>query len=157
MSNSVRPQRRQSTRPCDSPGKNTGVGCHFFLQSIKVKSESEVAQSCPTLSKPMDCSLPGSSVHGIFQTRVLEWVVIAFSKIISNYILSQYCYIQCVLPFFFTISIFLEFHTAAKYCNTNSHKQKNTIYFLTQYIFSFVMIKWVNTYVKGIYMFEVHI
>ena len=48
-------------------------GCHFPLQCIKVKSESEAAQSCPTLSDPMDCSLPGSSVHGIFQARVLEW------------------------------------------------------------------------------------
>ena len=56
----------------DSPGKNTGVGCHFLLRCMKVKSKSEVAQSCPTLSDPMDYSLPGSSVHGIFQTRVLE-------------------------------------------------------------------------------------
>ena len=64
--------------PC-SPGKNTGVGCHFLLQYMKVKSESEVAQSSPTLSDPMDCSLPGSSVHGIFQARVLEWGAIAFS------------------------------------------------------------------------------
>ena len=62
-----------------SPGKNTGVGCHFLLQCMKVKSESEVAQSCPTLSNPMDCSLPGSSVYGIFQARVLEWGAIAFS------------------------------------------------------------------------------
>ena len=64
----------------DSPGKNTGVGCHFLLQCMKVKSESEVAQSCPTLRDPMDCSLPGSSVHRIFQARVLEWGAIAFSK-----------------------------------------------------------------------------
>ena len=64
----------------DSPGKNTGVGCHFLLQCMTVKSESEVAQSCLTLSDPMDCSLPGSSVHGIFQARVLEWGAIAFSK-----------------------------------------------------------------------------
>ena len=63
--------------PWDSPGKNTGVGCHFLLQSMKVKGESEVAQSCPTLSGPMDCSLPGSSVHRIFQARVLEWGAIA--------------------------------------------------------------------------------
>ena len=63
----------QVPRPWDSPGKNTGVGCHFFLQCMKGKSESEVAQSCPTLSDPMDFSLPGSSVHGIFQARVLEW------------------------------------------------------------------------------------
>ena len=75
--------RQQPTRlPCpwDSPGKGTGVGCHFFLQYRKVKSESEVAQSCPTLSDPMDCSLPGSSAHGIFQARALEWVAIAFSE-----------------------------------------------------------------------------
>ena len=85
MSDSVRPHRRQPTRlhrPWDSPGKNTGVGCHFLLQCMKVKSESEVAQSCPTLSDPMDCSLPGSSVHGIFQARVLEWGAIAFSTIV---------------------------------------------------------------------------
>ena len=68
-----------SPGPWDSPGKNTGVGCHFLLQCKKVKGESEVAQSCPTLSDPMDCSLPGSSVHGIFQARVLEWGAIAFS------------------------------------------------------------------------------
>ena len=66
-------------RPWDSPGKNTGVGCHFLLQCMKVKSESEVAQSCPTLRDPMDCSPPGSSAHGIFQARVLEWGAIAFS------------------------------------------------------------------------------
>ena len=84
MSDSVRPHRQQPTRiPCpwDSPGKNTGVGCHFLLQCMKEKSESEVAQSCPTLSDPMDCSLPGSSVHGICQARVLEWGASAFSEI----------------------------------------------------------------------------
>ena len=70
-----------------SPGKNTGVGCHFFLQCMKVKSESEVAQSCPTLSDPMDCSLPGSSVHGIFQARVLEWGAIAFSGFLEESII----------------------------------------------------------------------
>ena len=68
------------SRPWDSPGKNTGVGCHFLLQCMKMKSESEVAQSCPTLSDLMDCSLPGSSVHGIFQARVLERGSIAFSE-----------------------------------------------------------------------------
>ena len=71
-------------RPWDSPGKNTGVGFHFLLQCMKVKSESEVAQSCPTLSDPMDCSLPGSSVHGNFQARVLEWGAIAFSEVFSR-------------------------------------------------------------------------
>ena len=84
VSNSVRPHRRQPTRlphPWDSPGKNTGVGCHFLFQCRKVKSESENAQSYPTLivSDPMDCSPPGSSIHGIFQARVLEWGAIAFS------------------------------------------------------------------------------
>ena len=82
VSDSVRPHRRQPTRlprPWDSPGKNTGVGCHFLLQCMKVKSESEVAQSCPTLSDPMDCSLPGFCIYGIFQARVLEWGAIAFS------------------------------------------------------------------------------
>ena len=84
MSDSVRPHRRQPTRllcPWDSPGKNTGVGCHFLLQCMKMKSESEVAQSCLTLSNLMDCSLPGSYVHGIFQARVLEWGAIAFSDV----------------------------------------------------------------------------
>ena len=82
VSDSVRPHRWQPTRlhhPWDSSGKNIGVGCHFLLQCIKVKSESEVAQSCLTLSDPMDCSPPGSSVHEIFQARVLEWGAIAFS------------------------------------------------------------------------------
>ena len=83
VSDSVQRQRRQPTRlprPWDSPGMNTGVGCHFPLQCMKVKSESEVAQSCLTPSDPMDCNLPGSSVHGIFQARVLEWGAIAFSE-----------------------------------------------------------------------------
>ena len=82
MPDSVRPHRRQPTRlPCpwDSPGKNTGVGCHFLLQCMKVKSESEVTQSCPTLSNLMDCSPPGFSVHGISQARVLDWGAIDFS------------------------------------------------------------------------------
>ena len=79
------PHRRKPTslpRPWDSPGKNTGVGCHFLLQCMKVKNESEVAQSCLTLSDPMDYSLPGSSIHGIFQARVLEWGAIAFSVVL---------------------------------------------------------------------------
>ena len=82
VSDSVRSHRRQPTRlprPWDSPGKNAGVGCHFLLQCMKVKSESEVAQSCSTFHEPMGCSPPGSSIHGIFQARVLEWGAIAFS------------------------------------------------------------------------------
>ena len=89
MSDSVQPHRQQPTRlprPWDSPGKNTGVGCMKvqFLQCMKVKSESDVAQSCRTLSDPVDYSLPGSCVHGIFQARVLEWGAIAFSLKYSN-------------------------------------------------------------------------
>ena len=88
VSNSLRPHRRQSTRlPCpwDSPGKNTGVGCQFLLQCMKVKSEREVAQLCQTLSDLMDCSPPGSSIHGIFQARVLEWGAIVLSYILGGY------------------------------------------------------------------------
>ena len=80
-------QRLQPTRlrhPWGSPGKNTGVGCHFLFQCMKVKSESEVVQSCLTLHNPMDCSLPGSSVHGIFQARVLVWGAIAFSEYVAK-------------------------------------------------------------------------
>ena len=82
MSDSVRPHRWQPTRlPCpwDSPGKYTEVGCHFLLQCMKVKSEREVTESCPTLSDPMDCSPPGSSVHGILQARVPEWGATAYN------------------------------------------------------------------------------
>ena len=105
MSNSVRSHRRQPTRlprPWDSPGKNTGVGCHFLLQSMKVKSESEVAQLCPTLHDPMDCSLPDSSVHGIFQSRVLEWGAIAFSAITSYFL---YLYLS-----FFCVSVYWDYN-----------------------------------------------
>ena len=87
----VWPHRQQPTRlprPWDSPGKNTGVGCHFLLQCMKVKREREVAQSCPTLHDPMDYSLPGSSIYGICQARVLEWGAIAFSGFDTN--LSQF-------------------------------------------------------------------
>ena len=108
MSNSVRPHRQQPTRlprPWDSPGKNTGVGCLFLLQCTKVKSESEVAQSCPTLCDPMDCRLLGSSIHGIFQARVLEWGAIAFSSIYIytlihkkfSYIFRTYYFLDTVL------------------------------------------------------------
>ena len=126
MSDSVRPQRRQPTRlPCpwDSPGRNTGVGYHFLLQCMKVKSESEIAQSCPTLSDPMDCSLPGSSVHGIFQVRILEWVASIFSKYndISIFILNN----GNLDLFFFIIgktrllSILLNFHRKSLFASTD--------------------------------------
>ena len=93
MSDSVWPRRRQPTRllrPWDSPSKNAGVGYYFLLQCIKVKSESEVAQSCLTLRYSRDCSLPGSSIHGIFQARVLEWVAIAFSIMFLGCFLAFY-------------------------------------------------------------------
>ena len=82
-------------RPWDSPGKNTGVGCHFLFQGMKVKSE--VAQSCPTLRDPMDCSLPGFSAHEVFQARVLEWGAMAFSKHNST---------QYILRFFFPLNAY---------------------------------------------------
>ena len=104
MSDSVRPHGLQPTRllcPRDSPGKDTGVGCHFLLQCMKVESESEVAQSCLTLSDPMDCSPLGSSIHGIFQARVLEWGTIAFSQsglsLIHKNVISLRNYISLLL------------------------------------------------------------
>ena len=89
MSDSVQPHRRQRTRlpyPWDSPGRNIGVACHVLLQCMKLKSESEVTQLCPTLSDLMNCSLPGSSVRGIFQARVLEWGAITFSESHHKYL-----------------------------------------------------------------------
>ena len=111
MADSVRPHRRQPTRlprPWDSPGKNTRVGCHFLLQCMKVKSESEVAQSHPTLSDPMDCSPPGSSIHGIPQARLLEWGAIAFSD--NTYYLiikaiSSYKVLETLLPSILGLSV----------------------------------------------------
>ena len=103
MSDSVRPHRQKPTRlphPWDSPGKNTGVGCHFLLQCMKVKSEREVTQSCLTLSDPVDCSLPGSSVHGIFQARVLEWVAIG-----RHYSILFYCSMHLILCQYHSVSI----------------------------------------------------
>ena len=91
----LQPHRRKPTRlprPWDSPGKDPGKDCHFFLQCMKVKSEREVAQLCPTLSDPMDYSLPASSVHGIFQARVLEWGVIAFSSVNFCYTTKWFMY-----------------------------------------------------------------
>ena len=110
MSDSVWPHRRQLTRllrPWDSPGKNTGVDCPFLLQSMKVKSESEVAQLCLTLSDPMDCSPPGSSVHGIFQARVLEVGAIAFSSIYTYSFLKPTCLRKLLGWKFMWLSFFL--------------------------------------------------
>ena len=125
MSDSLRPHRWQPTRlprPWDSPGKNTGVGCHFLLQCMKVKSESEVTESCPTLSDPMDCSLPSSSVHGIFQARVLEWGATAF----SNKDKSQKHCTNWEKP-------------DAKKQTNKQKQQKKTIYCMTPFIWNFYL------------------
>ena len=117
--------RRQPTRlphPRDSPGKNTGVGCHFLHQCTKVKSKSEVTQSCPTLSDPMDCCLPGSSVHGIFQVRVLEWGAIDFSvlsvKSSQKYIvwIPSFCIIYILK--IFSANLWLIFFLLTVFCRT---------------------------------------
>ena len=93
----------QAPRPWDSLGKNTGVGCHFPLQYMKLKSESEVAQSCLTPNDPMYCSVPGSSIHGICQARVLEWGAIAFSSLRERQLYASSCsgsqtYYPCIMP-----------------------------------------------------------
>ena len=116
MSDSVLPHRWQPTRlhhPRDSPGKNTGVDCHLLLQCMKVKSESEVAQSCLTPSNPMDCSPPGSSIHGIFQARVLEWGAIASPDLL------KFCFliiIIIIIIFYFTI-LYWFCHTSKYICH----------------------------------------
>ena len=112
MSDAVRPHREQPTRlprPWDSPDKSTGVRCHFLLQCMKVKSESEVTQSCPTLIDPMDYSPPGSSIHGIFQARVLEWDAIAFSVKSAWYVYSRKLFYMHTYLFFIIINIVLHF------------------------------------------------
>ena len=120
MSDSVQPHRQQPTRlprPWDSPGKTTGVGCHFLLQCMKVKSESEVAQSCPTLRDPMNCSLPGSCIRGIFQTRVLDWGAIAF----SDTCMYTYIHIYIFIYIYINIHIYIQKtkkHYSQKYTMT---------------------------------------
>ena len=143
VSDSVRPHRPQPTRlPCpwDSPGKNTGVGCHFLLQCMTVKSESEVAQLCLTLSDPMDCSLPGSSIHGIFQARVLEWGAIAF-----------YIFLNSKAWLF----IFLCHFELKKICMWIYHTSLSSLlssYMLTQEIISYFNI--IQIFLHGFYFIE---
>ena len=137
MSDSVRPHRRKPTRlphPWDSPGKNTGVGCHFLLQGMKVKSESEVTQSCPTLHDPMDCSLPGSSIHGILQARALEWGAIAFSiRKTKRKQISYYIYIY----------IYTHTHIYI-YTHTHTHTHTHTYIYATSCT-KFTIIIYYNT------------
>ena len=108
--------------PWDSPGKNTGVGCHFLLQCMKVKSESETAQSCPILSDPMDCSLPGSSVHGILQARILEWVAISFPMIRHTPTQTPYAILPLKLLKIFT----LLFLNSFLYCKLQKLLEKSS-------------------------------
>ena len=104
---SVRPHRRQPIRlprPWDSPGKNTGVGCHLLLQCMKVKSESQVAQSCPTLSDPMDCSLPGSSSMGF--SRQKYWSGVPLPSPIPKYMTSQFFFLFLTLQYCIGFAIY---------------------------------------------------
>ena len=131
MSDSVRPHRWQPTRlphPWDSQGKNTGVGCHFLLQRMKVKSESEVAQSCLTLSNPMDCSPPSSSIRGIFQARVLEWGAIAFSVPLSTF---TYFYTQDFWNLFLNVS----FSSSKQFFENRGHTFLFLFYFIINFSF----------------------
>ena len=118
-----------SPSPWDSPGKNTGMGCHFLFQCMTVKSESEVAQWCQTLSGPMDCSLPGSSADGIFQAKVLEWGAIAFSTTVTKH--SKY---SCQFSFLF-----------------ESQCHRTNFYFCL--IYSFFPVKMSEIYICLIYFF----
>ena len=134
VSDSLQPHRQQPTRllhPWEFPGKSTGVGCHCLLQCMKVKSEREVTQSCPTLSDPMDCSPPGSSIHGIFQARVLEWVAIAFSGIFSTHtqihVHTQHAYIDTTFNHPFHLRIKTAFtHNHATPTDTDTHRHTDT-------------------------------
>ena len=119
MSDSLQYHRRQPTRlprPWDSPGKNTGVGCHFLLQCVKVKSGSEVTQSCPTLRDPMDCTLPGSSDHGIFQARVLEWFPLLNAEVKSKSTQDQEIKQSSVLMLYFFLSLCWTCYNIASVC-----------------------------------------
>ena len=132
MSDSVWPHRQQPTRlhhSWDSPGKNTGMGCHFLPQCMKVKSESEVAQPCPALRDPMDCHLPGFSAHGIFQARVLEWVAISFSRRSSQS--KDWTQVSHIVGRRFTIRATRE-HTEANYTITYV---KNTLERINSWIY----------------------
>ena len=164
MSNSVRPHRRQPTRlpgPWDSPGKNTGVGCHFLLQCMKVKSESEVAQSCLTLSDPMDCGLPGSSIHGIFQARALEWGATAFSDTkprISHYHNWAYVILYEIQKILFSYMKYSTFSTMTYrklyfICEICTYLfiyeiQKTVTYKICTYIFTYEIQKTLHSYRK---------
>ena len=115
-----------------------GVGCHFLLQCMKVKSESEVPQSCPTLCDPMDCSLPGSSAHGIFQTRVLEWGAIAFSEIRLKTSIKHF---KNILKTAFGLNRIDE--PLSRFTKKRGHKKGNEREEIRE-IYSYKPIKWTN-------------
>ena len=131
-------------RPLDFPGKITGVGCHFLLQCMKVKSESEVSQSCLTLSDPMDCSPPGSSDHGIFQARVLDWGAIAFSDLFTKAHLFTFHLKQLsvlhTMPYIvemFLLKEYIQFHSYTfifLLLTHNTHMIKPLWYFIFSYV-----------------------
>ena len=130
MSDSVQPHRWQPTRRPHlwvSPGKSTGVGCHFLLQCMKVKRESEDVQSCPTLSDPMDCSLPGSSVHGIFQARVLEWGAIVFSATSVSFRFSRSVVSDSLRPHESQHASFPVHHQLSEFTQTHVHRVSDAI------------------------------
>ena len=128
MSDSVQPRRRQPIRlphPWDSPGKNTGVGCHFLLQFMKVQRESEATQLCLTLCNPMDYSPQVSSVPGISQARILEWVAIPFSWGSSQ--CRDWTRISCM---------------AGRFCPISKEKSINTLWFIIIFICFFCLARW---------------
>ena len=133
MSDSVRPHRWQPTRlprPWDSPGKNTGVGCHFLLQCMEMKRESEVSQSCPTRSDSMDCSPPGSSIHGISQARVLEWVAIAETR---NNLIMMLSWVSDVSPNLLMVCCWQMKHYLWSHCNSLfKHRHRNSSSFYSK-------------------------
>ena len=147
MSDSVRPHTQKPTRlprPWDSPGKNTGVGCHFLLQCMKVKSESEVAQLCLTLSNPMDCSPPGSSIHGIFQARVLKCAAIAFSNSCLFKIVILYHTMVFLFSNYFGIFILFFIVATPDYILANSVQGFSFLRTLTSIYFSFFFFFFLN-------------
>ena len=149
MSDSVWPHRRQPMRlplPWDSPGKNTGVSCNFLLQCMKVKSESAVAQSCLTLSDPMDCGPPGSSIHGIFQARVLEWGAIAFSD--NVHVQSQFsdCWKGCLLWRVFSWQNFVNL-LPAWFCTPRPNLPVISVSWLPTFTFQSPMMKRLSSFV----------
>ena len=147
MSDSVRPHRRPPTRlprPWDSPGKNTGVGCHFLLQCMKLKTESEVAQSCLTLRDPIDCSPPGSSTDEIFQARALAWIAIAIAL--------GDCYLEQKSQLHQDI---MDQRTRKQENNKNHLKYKNQIKTYKNKCFSWLTV--INTLLlKGVGFYKMH-